>query len=182
MIVERVGIIGGAGWLGSAIARSLVSSGTVDPTRLICSYRSTAPAQPTAWRWTKDNAELVASSDIIIVSVRPQDWPSLSLEAPGRLVISVMAGIGTATLRERTGTRRLARAMPNAAAELRASYTPIFVASEMPDDRATVRTLFETCGAVDLVPDEDQLDYFTGMTGSGPAFPALLAEARWQTP
>lgn len=31
MIVGRVGIIGAAGWLGSAIAQSLVSSGTVDP-------------------------------------------------------------------------------------------------------------------------------------------------------
>lgn len=177
MISERVGIIGGAGWLGSAIARSLVATGTVDPTRLICSYRSAAPAQPTAWRWTDDNAELAASSDIIIISVRPQDWPSLSIEASARLVISVMAGIDTAALRDRTGAKRLACAMPNAAAEFRASYTPIFVASEMPDDHATVRTLFETCGAVDFVADEDQLDYFTGLSGSGPAFPALLAEA-----
>jgi pyrroline-5-carboxylate reductase len=177
MILERIGIIGGAGWLGSAIAQSLVSSGTVDPARLICSYRSTRPAKPTDWQWTKDNAELAASSDIIIISVQPGDWPSLSFTAPKQLVISVMAGVRTADLQERTGARRLARVLPNAAAEVRASYTPIFMKSDMPDDDAIVRTLFEACGSVDIVTDEDHIDYFTGMSGSGPAFPALLAEA-----
>ncbi|MHA6642637.1 pyrroline-5-carboxylate reductase family protein [Mesorhizobium sp. A623] len=177
MIVERVGIIGGAGWLGSAIAQSLVASGTVDPAKLTCSYRSTRPARPSDWRWTRDNVELVAGSDIIIVSVQPGDWPSLSFRAPEKLVISVMAGIRMASLRQRTGATRLARALPNAAATVRASYTPIFMHSDMADDSATVCSLFEACGSVDLVTDEGLIDYFTGMTGSGPAFPALLAEA-----
>lgn len=177
MIVERVGIIGGAGWLGSAVAESLVSSGAVDPEQLICSYRSTKPASSTGWRWTQDNAELAAASDIIIVSVQPGDWPSLSFEAPDKLVVSVMAGIKIADLQQRTGARRMARALPNAAARVRASYTPIFMKSELADDAATVRSLFEACGVVDLVTEEDQIDYFTGMSGSGPAFPALLVEA-----
>lgn len=177
MTEHRIGIIGGAGWLGSAIARSLVSSGTVDPVRLVCSYRSAKPARPTGWRWTQDNAELAASSDVIIVSVQPADWPSLSFNASGKLLISVMAGVKTADLGWRTGAQRLARALPNAAAEVGASYTPIFMQSGLPEDEATVRTLFEACGAVDIVTEEDHIDYFTGMSGSGPAFPALLAEA-----
>jgi pyrroline-5-carboxylate reductase len=177
MIVERVGIIGGAGWLGSAIAGSLVSSGAVDPARLICSYRSTRPANSTGWQWTQDNAELVAASDIIIVSVQPADWPSLSINAADKLVISVMAGVRIADLQQRTGAKRLARALPNAAAKVGASYTPIFMKSEIADDDATVRNLFEACGIVDLVAEEGQIDYFTGMSGSGPAFPALLVEA-----
>ncbi len=49
--------------------------------------------------------------------------------------------------------------------------------SDMPHDDAIVRTLFEACGSVDVVTDEDHIDYFTGMSGSGAAFPALLAEA-----
>lgn len=177
MIDQRVGIVGGAGWLGSAIAKSLVSSGTIDPARLICSYRSKQPAEPTPWRWTSDSAELVASSDIVVISVRPADWPALSLEAGDRLVISVMAGIPMAELAERTGARRLARALPNAAAEVGASYTPVLMKSDRPDDAAIVRTLFEACGAVDMVSNEDHLDYLTTLSGSGPAFPALLAEA-----
>ena len=82
-----------------------------------------------------------------------------------------------ANLQQRTGAGRLARALPNAAAEVRASYTPIFMKSDMPDDGETVRALFEACGSVDMVTEEDHIDYVTGMSGSGPAFPALLAEA-----
>jgi pyrroline-5-carboxylate reductase len=112
-----------------------------------------------------------------MISVQPGDWPSLSFKAPEQLVISVMAGVRIADLQERTGARQLARVLPNAAAEVRASYTPIFMKSDLPDDDAIVRTLFEACGSVDIVTDEDHIDYFTGMSGSGPAFPALLAEA-----
>lgn len=173
---HRIGIIGGAGWLGSAIAQALVSSGTVDPARLVCSYRSTKPAEPTGWHWTKDNAELAASSDVVIISVQPADWPSLLFDASGKLLISVMAGVKTADLGQRTGARRLARVLPNAAAALGASYTPIFMQSDAPEDGAIARSLFEACGVVDIVTEEDHIDYFTGMSGSGPAFPALLAE------
>ena len=177
MMKQRIGIIGGAGWRGSAITQSLVSSGAVDPARLVSSYRSTRPATPTGWRWTQDNAELAAASDIVIVSVQPADWPALAFDATGKLLISVMAGVKTADLRRRTGATRLARVLPNAAAEFGASYTPIFMQSDAPEDGDTVRALFEACGVVDIVAEEDHIDYFTGMSGSGPAFPALLAEA-----
>lgn len=177
MCTERVGIIGGAGWLGSAMAESMVSSGAVDPARLTCSYRSKKPASPIGCRWTQDNDELVAASDIVIVSVQPVDWPSLSIQAADKLVVSVMAGVTVANLRERTGAKRLARALPNAAAKAGASYTPVFMMSDTHGDADKVRSLFEACGIVDIVTDEDHIDYFTGMSGSGPAFPALLVEA-----
>ncbi len=87
----RIGIIGGSGWLGSAIAQSLVASGKVAPADLICSYRSAKPgAAP--WRLTKDNAELAAFADVIILSVRPQDWAAVDIAVPDKLVVSVMAG------------------------------------------------------------------------------------------
>jgi pyrroline-5-carboxylate reductase len=174
---ERVGIIGGSGWLGFAIAQSLISSGAVDPARLMCSYRSRRPSTPIDCLWTRDNDELVAASDIVIVSVQPADWPSLAIKAGDRLLVSVMAGVTLEDLRRRTGARRLARALPNAAAKAGASYTPVFMMSEIPADADKVRGIFEACGTVDMVIDEDHIDYFTGMSGSGPAFPALLAEA-----
>ena len=172
----RIGIIGGSGWLGSAIAQSLVTSGKVAPADLICSYRSAMPG-PVSWRLTKDNAELASVSDVIILSVRPQDWAAVDIAAPDKLVVSVMAGIALRTIGERTQSRRLARTLPNAAAEVGFSYTPIFVDLPQTGDEDIVRAIFETCGAVDAVADEDQIDYFTGLSGSGPAFPALLAEA-----
>ncbi len=70
------------------------------------------------------------------------------------------------------------RALPNAAAEVRSSYTPwIATAAVDESDRAIVCAIFDACGLQDEVASETEIDYLTGLTGSGPAFPALLAEA-----
>ncbi len=175
--VGRVGIIGGAGWLGSAIAKALVHSGTVAPRDLTCSYRSRMPENTIGCAWTSDNGELVDSSNVIILSVRPNDWMSVNADAGGKLVVSVMAGIPVADIKERLGTVRVARALPNAAAEIGFSYTPYFMQHPQPGDLEIVGAIFRSCGEVDAVAEESHIDYFTAMSGSGAAFPALLAEA-----
>lgn len=175
--VGRVGIIGGAGWLGTAIARALLASGRVASPDLTCSYRSRKPDGGVDCAWTADNQDLVERSDVVILSVRPHDWASVDIDATGKLVISVMAGVTMAEIESRSRSARVARALPNAAAEIGFSYTPFFVSSAEPADSDVVRELFQTCGTVDAVQSEDQIDYFTAMSGSGAAFPALLAEA-----
>jgi pyrroline-5-carboxylate reductase len=175
--IGKIGIIGGGGWLGSAIARSLIRAGAIEGSNLMCSYRSKMPTDDIPCDWTKNNGELVKRSEIVIVSVRPDDWPTLKINARGKLVISVMAGVTIEDIRNRTGSTRTARALPNAAAELGFSYTPYFINSDNDQDGSTVRAVFESCGDVDEVSEERHLDYFTAMSGSGAAFPALLAEA-----
>ncbi len=177
MSVGRVGIIGGAGWLGSAMAKSFIASGAVSAGQLTCSYRSGKPEHAVDCAWTRDNAELVGRSDIVILSVRPGDWDVVEIDAGSRLVISVMAGVTAEDIAGRTKAARVARALPNAAAEIGYSYTPFFLASSRPSDGEIVNELFRSCGMVDAVAEEGHIDYFTGMSGSGAAFPALLAEA-----
>ncbi|MBS3650188.1 NAD(P)-binding domain-containing protein [Pseudaminobacter sp. 19-2017] len=178
--VGRVGIIGGAGWLGTAMAKALVGSGTVTAERLICSFRSRKPENSVECAWTQDNRQLVERSDVVILSVRPGDWNSIDVDAAGKLVISVMAGVTVGEIGRRTGSARVARALPNAAAEIGYSYTPFFLSSSEPQDQDIVSTLFRSCGEVDAVTKEEHIDYFTAMTGSGAAFPALLADAMTQ--
>ncbi|WP_105385049.1 pyrroline-5-carboxylate reductase family protein [Neorhizobium alkalisoli] len=175
--IGRVGIVGGAGWLGTAIARALLDTGTVPSDRLTCSFRSRKPETALACTWTQDNAQLAENSDVIILSVRPADWSAIEISAAGKLVVSVMAGVPVEAIKRRTGSSRVARALPNAAAEIGFSYTPFFVDSLNPEDTNAIATLFRSCGAVDQVDSESHIDYFTGMSGSGAAFPALLADA-----
>lgn len=174
-----IGIIGGTGWLGSAIARSMLKSGFVEPSQLILSSRSAAGL--TDWpgvACTADNQELAARSDVIVLSVRPDQFSTVDIDARGKLVISVMAGVPVATLSERIGSDRIVRAMPNAAAEIGKSYTPWFANDgARAEDKELVRELFETCGTTDEVFREADIDYLTGLSGSGSAFPALLAQA-----
>jgi pyrroline-5-carboxylate reductase len=178
--IGRVGIIGGAGWLGTAIAKALVVSGTVAPGQLTCSYRSRKPESPMACAWTPDNRRLVEQSDVVVLSVRPGDWNGVDIDAGDRLVISVMAGVTVEDIAKRTGSPRVARALPNAAAEIGYSYTPFFLASSRSRDGEIVSRLFRSCGEVDAVTDEGHIDYFTAMSGSGAAYPALLAGAMVQ--
>jgi pyrroline-5-carboxylate reductase len=174
----RIGIVGGNGWLGSAIAQSILKAGMFRPENVVLSYRRQQPRRIEGVFWTRNNQELADRSDVIIVSVRPEDWPALVMDAGGKLVISVMAGIRLEQLASRLNTRRIIRALPNAAAAVGKSYTPWIASPDVDDhDRAVTRRIFEACGTTDEVTGEAEIDYLTGLSGSGPAFPALLATA-----
>lgn len=174
----RIGIIGGNGWIGGALARAAVGAGIVAAEDLTLSCRSAPPGWLPEATWTRDNQLLADRSDLIVLSVRPQDWPSLAARAPGRLVVSVMAGVTLADIAARLGTGRVARALPNAAAEVGASYTPWTAAPDVTEsDRATLRRLLTAFGAEDELATEAGIDYMTGLSGTGPAYPALLAVA-----
>lgn len=175
--LARVGVIGARGWLGGAIVSAILDAGFRRPADLTLSYRNRQPEGPAGACWTTDNQELVDRSDVIIVSVRPEDFSDLRVSAEGKLVISVMAGVPLDKLVSQLGTVRVVRAMPNAAASVRASYTPCYASEACtPADRALVTGIFGACGVADEVGSEGQLDYFAALTGTGPAYHALLAD------
>lgn len=173
----RLGIIGGGGWLGQAVARAVLDAGLTTAEGLTLSYRSAMPQGFDGTCLTRDSQELADRSDVIILSVRPEDWP-LEFDAKAKLVISVMAGISLSDLAAHHNSARVIRALPNAAAEVGASYTPLVgTTAAQGDDMTTARRIFACCGLVDQVASESQLDYLSGLTGTGPAYPALIAAA-----
>lgn len=176
-----VGIIGGTGWLGRNIGRRALEAGVIRPDSLTISSRSgpgTAFADWPGVHWTADNRELVERSEVVILSVRPQDFRIMDFAAEGRLVISVMAGVSSRTLARRSRSGRIVRTMPNAAVEIGRSYTPWFTEpGASAADREFVQRLFGSCGTADEVKSEADINYLTGLSGAGPAWPALLADA-----
>jgi pyrroline-5-carboxylate reductase len=177
----KIGIIGGTGWLGGAIARALLDTGFVVQGDLWLSNtsgrRDGFEDRPDVMI-TTDNRELVRQCDIVCLSVLPQAFPRLDIDIGDRLAISVMAGVTSAEIASRTGARRVVRSLPNAAAELRQSFTPwVANAAASAADRDLVQRMFTCCGEACEIGAEAQLDYFTGLTGSGPAFLALVADA-----
>jgi pyrroline-5-carboxylate reductase len=110
--------------------------------------------------------------------VRPGDFAGVRARIGDRLVVSVMAGIPLAVIARRTGARRIVRALPNAAAEVGRSHTPWTANPETTEaDREVVRRIVAACGTGDEVGREADIDYLTGLSGTGPANPALLAAA-----
>ncbi|AYF02481.1 NADP oxidoreductase [Paracoccus yeei] len=175
----RIGIIGATGWLGSALGGRLLAQGIVAPENLIALNRTGPRPDYQGHRgvvWARDVADLAGQSDVIVVSVRPGDWAGLGLQVQGRLVVSFMAGVRGERLAACGG--RIVRAMPNAAAELGASYSPFWAAPDVTaEDRDTVRRLLSAIGTTDELAEESQIDLMTALPGSGAAYPALMAVA-----
>ncbi len=175
-----LGIVGGTGWLGGAIARALLRNGFVAPERLWLSSRSGAAPAFAAWpslHVTTRNQDLAESCPALLLAVPPHDFPNIGIDAAERLVVSVMAGVTIDQMAKVTGASRIVRAMSNPAAELGLAYSP-WCASEAAtaEDRVLVQALFEACGQADEVPNEGQIDVFTALTGPVPGFVACYAD------
>ncbi|SFO48336.1 pyrroline-5-carboxylate reductase [Pseudomonas sp. NFACC24-1] len=179
MINETVGIIGGTGWLGGAIAKAVLEKGLVPAGNLIISNRSgNHPLAQQGACLVTDNQDLVDRSDVVIIAVRPEHFASLGINATGKTVISLMAGITAQAIAVQTSTSAVVRAMPNAAVEIGQSFTPWYGlgAIALPL-KSLVQQLFECVGTAVEVEKEDYIDYLSALSGTGPAFPALLMTA-----
>jgi pyrroline-5-carboxylate reductase len=176
----HLGAIGGGGWLAGALLRPALADRIIKPADLVVSSRSGNISGFEAWpgvHMTTDNAILVDASDVILLSIRPADLDALELDLRGRFVISVMAGVTVEEITERFGVRRIVRAMPNACAEQRLSFTPWFATTDVRKSELDfTRRFFAASGREHFITDEQELDYFTALTGSGAAFPALMAD------
>jgi pyrroline-5-carboxylate reductase len=179
-----IGIIGGSGWLGRSIASAMLDKAFVHPAKLVLSNRSASNPLDAKWSQvtvTSNNQALVERCDVVIVSVRPEQFAEVKIFAENRLVISLMAGVPMEDLVQHTGSRQVIRAMANAAAEIGKSYTPWFATQAVTDEqKAFAQRLFETFGSADQVFSESHLNYLTALVGTGPAYPALLARSLFQ--
>lgn len=177
---QHIGIVGGTGQLGGAIARALLRTGFLAPEQLWISSRSGNNSlfeEASGVRFTTRNQELVDACQIVIVSVPPHLLAAVDIHAEDRLVISVMAGVSIKQIRQHTQANRVVRAMSNPAADTGLAYSPWCASNDLTDeDRELTRRLFETCGLTDEVHDEEQIGRFTAITGPVPGFVAYYAD------
>lgn len=181
-----IGLIG-AGNMGEALLRGLIGTGAVPPARCVVTNRSNdARLAGVADRWgvrtTRNKAFLMAEGDAIILAVKPGDMPDVLRDIarharPRHLVISVAAGIPLEMIEHYMEGVPVARAMPNTSTAVGASATATCLGRWTNEAHlATVRGIFEAVGSVVEVP-ESLFDAVTGLSGSGPAYVYLLAEA-----
>ena len=179
-ISQTVGVIGGSGQLGGAIARGWLRAGCVAPERLWISNRSGTVSGFEDWQgvqFTTRNQDLISVCDAVLLSVPPHLVPTLDISAGDRLMMSVMAGVSIDAIGQQTKARRIVRGMSNPAADIGLAYSPWCASSEVSDDdKRLVAVLFTACGKTDEVPDEDQIDRFTALTGPVPGFVAYFAD------
>lgn len=175
-----LGVIG-SGQLGSAIIAALLAKDAVSPAKLWVANRSgkvKGIELPPEVRVTSDSQALADACEVVLMAVPPQQFAALRIDASKALVLSVMAGVTIERLQAVSGSSRVVRAMSSPAAALSLAYSPWCASAAVTgEDRRIVSALFAACGLSDEVPNEDQIDRFTAMTGPVPGFVAFLADA-----
>ncbi len=183
---SRIGFLG-AGKMAAALAKGWLAAGLAIPERLRASdplpQARTAFQKETGIAAGEDNRAVVAASDVVILAVKPQNLADLCSEirpalTASQLVVSIAAGFTLRQLADNLGKQtRLIRVMPNTPCLVGASasaFSPSETAT--PADIARVERLLGAVGRAFAVP-EKLLDAVTGLSGSGPAYVAVIIEA-----
>ncbi|QOI99609.1 MAG: NAD(P)-binding domain-containing protein [Phycisphaeraceae bacterium] len=126
------------------------------------------------------SAEGERDGGVVLLAVKPQGLASVGaalspvLMGSGRLVVSILAGVRSATVKAAMGgTVRVARVMPNLGASVGEGAAAWW--SEQPDPHA--RAVVASVSPVVIDLEETLFDAFTAVGGSGPAYLFALAEA-----
>jgi pyrroline-5-carboxylate reductase len=175
----------GYGNMGSAILEGLLGKHIVNTSHTVI-YDPEPSRQEAAQHLGIDTAEtpleLASRSDILLLAVKPQTMEAALEEIkaglrPGALLISIAAGLNIAWFQQRLGADiRIARVMPNTPALVQAGASGIaFSPNCTKSDEATVRTIFESIGIAEFVP-ESAIDAVTALSGSGPAYFFYMVE------
>ncbi len=179
----KLGIIG-AGNMGMSIIRGVIDAGVLSPQTLVVADldRSRRDAAAALGCASTADATDVREAGQILLAVKPQGFAAVAgaigpLQR-GTVVISIMAGLGSPAIRRALGPlARVVRAMPNTPCRVGAGMTAIALGdgAETGDEALAVK-IFAAMGRTVIV-HEDHMHAVTGISGSGPAYVFLLAEA-----
>jgi pyrroline-5-carboxylate reductase len=176
----------GGGRMGEALARGLIAAGwdrdSIAIAEIDGDRRRVLEEQLPGVRIVPSPAWAAADVEVVVIAVKPGDvasvlevcTPTLPEQA---LVLSIAAGVTIAEVEAAAGNRPVVRAMPNTGALVGKGAAAIAAGTRAEDVHlALAEQVLGAVGTVVRVP-EDQLDAVTGLSGSGPAYVFLVAEA-----
>jgi pyrroline-5-carboxylate reductase len=169
------------------MAAGFVSTGLVAPKDVMISDRNRQVLSELGGQLgvmtTEDNRQAAEVAEIVICAVKPKQVKDVLEEiapvmTPERLLISVAAGISTAFLEASLPPGiPVIRAMPNLPVLVGAGMTALVLGACAGDqDREDAQLLFNAVGRTVTLP-EANIDAATGVSGSSPAFLAIILEA-----
>lgn len=177
----------GTGTMGEALLSGVVNAGVVTPERLVCTARRSERCDQIASRYqvsaTTDNRQAISGADVVVLAVKPQVVGGLldrdgDAFSAGQTLVSVVAGVPTSRLETAIPARvGVVRVMSNVGIRVDEAMSVVAPGAHADDNDVDIaEEIFSPVGAVVRL-DEEHLDAVTGLSGSGPAYVALLAEA-----
>ncbi|MGA7438716.1 MAG: pyrroline-5-carboxylate reductase [Luteibacter sp.] len=185
--MNRIAFIGG-GNMATALVAGLVRHGAQPGGIAVAEPRAEA-LQELARQYGvatyTDNAAAAEGASLLVLAVKPQMLAEVCrglrtvVQQYRPMVISIAAGIRIAQIeRWLDAALPVVRCMPNTPAMFGAGATGLFANPRVSaPQRAEAQHVLDAAGLTVWVPDEDQLDIVTALSGSGPAYFFLLVEA-----
>ena len=178
-------LLAGAGKMGGAMLRGWLALGVSGSRITVVDPNPSADLQRLCHdQEIRLNPVSIAPVDTLVLAIKPQtlEGAAQTLAAwsgPDTLLVSVLAGKTVKDLAERfPEAAAIIRAMPNLPASVGRGITG--VASGHPlsaSQKARVDQWLGAVGQVEWLDREDEIDIVTAVSGSGPAYVFLLAEA-----
>ncbi|NET02104.1 MAG: pyrroline-5-carboxylate reductase [Sphaerospermopsis sp. SIO1G2] len=184
----KFGLIGG-GVMGEALLSRLITGGIYQGSEVIVSEplesRRTFLQQQYGVNVTTDNFSVLnQSQEAVMLAVKPQILSAIAQELADifplehfPLIISILAGVTLKNLEAAFPQLPVVRAMPNTPATVGGGMTAICLGAYTDNNhKQKAQEIFTAVGEVAEV-SENLMDAVTGVSGSGPAYVALMIEA-----
>ncbi|MEE8154210.1 MAG: pyrroline-5-carboxylate reductase [Phycisphaerales bacterium] len=185
-MTHRLGIIGG-GNMGQAIVRGSIAAGLMKSGDVLVAEIDPMRRQELACLGctTTEDPALAVGCEEIMLAVKPQVFSNIAkvigpLREP-KVVISIMAGLSSRVIRVALGEHaHIVRVMPNTPCRVGVGMAAIALGEgARPGDESLAVAVFDSLGETTMV-DESLMHAVTAVSGSGPAYIFLLAEAMQQ--
>lgn len=181
----KIAIIG-TGNLGLSIVKGLLQSNLKNKVKIIASRRkwNKLPFPESEFvSFTTDNKKALTQSDVVIISVQPEQFEALSSEVKPfldeKIIISTITGLTLKGLKERLGAHlNLVRSMPNTAIGVSQSMTCLSYNGDS-ESIKTAQDIFNCLGKTLIIEDE-MMQAATVLGASGIAFWMRLIRATTQ--
>jgi pyrroline-5-carboxylate reductase len=186
MANRKIAVLG-AGKAGEALIAGLLSSGWREPGEIVATARHEERLAELSERHgvgtSASNVEAAEGAGIVIIAVKPQDIEGLLSEVGSTLaaeqtVLSIVAAIPTRLIEGHLGDGvPVVRAMPNTPVTVHEGMSGISAGAHAREEHLV--TAEDVLGSVgrSVRVDESYMDAITAVSGSGPAYFALLAES-----
>jgi pyrroline-5-carboxylate reductase len=183
---STVGVVG-AGVMAEAIIAGMLERHLVGPQSIIASHpraeRRQALSEKYGIQVTADNADAARRADVVVLGIKPQVMSEVLNDLRGslgqqKLLISIIAGATTETLRKGLDHAAIVRVMPNTPAQISEGVNIWYATPEATEThRAQAKALLGALGHELEVGDERFVAMATAVSGTGPTYVFLVMEA-----
>jgi pyrroline-5-carboxylate reductase len=182
----KITILGG-GNLGTSLAKGFIGSKQFEYNDIIITEKRESRInhlKSLGFNVTENNQEAISQSQIIIMSVKPQQFASLAEEIKNKIsskqiLISTITGVTHKDIEAVLGKLPLVRIMPNTALEICESMTCISFKNTDNTQESLILSIFEKLGKTLIIP-EDMMGAATVVGACGIAFALRFMRAMSQ--